>query len=228
MELKLRPGLIKNLRSEKLWTQEQLAEACGLGLRTIQRLEAQGNASLETIRSLSSVFEVEADDLVLTSDSFKPYKHSQRNYLLLAVPPLMPFVVLLLSTVVAEPYLIIAALLATAVTVLVLLFHCLTVEVTASSISWSLWLGILKKKIPLSSVVGCEIYDVPKWWLADYGLNPLLDNYHSVEFAGAMAIKIQIETGAAFIVGTDEPPYLKSAIDAALKFQAPSNDEPST
>lgn len=35
--------LIKRLREEKQWSQEQLGELCGLNLRTIQRLEKSEN-----------------------------------------------------------------------------------------------------------------------------------------------------------------------------------------
>jgi transcriptional regulator with XRE-family HTH domain len=48
----------KNLRDQYKWPQEQLAELCGLNVRTIQRVESGSKASLETLKSLASVFEV--------------------------------------------------------------------------------------------------------------------------------------------------------------------------
>ncbi|WP_440054795.1 helix-turn-helix transcriptional regulator [Pseudoalteromonas sp. T1lg65] len=49
---------VKKLRSEKGWTQQHLADACGLSLRTIQRVESEGQASKETMMSLCAVFEI--------------------------------------------------------------------------------------------------------------------------------------------------------------------------
>ncbi|RXJ74262.1 transcriptional regulator [Veronia nyctiphanis] len=59
---------IKHLRSSKAWTQQHLAEACGLSLRTIQRVENQGVASKETALSLSAVFETNIESIVPTRD----------------------------------------------------------------------------------------------------------------------------------------------------------------
>ncbi len=55
--------LIKKLRLQKGWSQEQLADLSGLSARTIQRLERGENASLETLKSLAAVFEINVADL---------------------------------------------------------------------------------------------------------------------------------------------------------------------
>ena len=51
--------IVRKLRLKHKWSQEQLAELCGLSIRTIQRVESGNEASLETLRSLASVFEVD-------------------------------------------------------------------------------------------------------------------------------------------------------------------------
>ncbi|MDB4076357.1 helix-turn-helix domain-containing protein [Porticoccaceae bacterium] len=51
--------IVKKLRLKHKWSQEQLAELCGLSVRTIQRVESGNEVSLETLRSLASVFEVD-------------------------------------------------------------------------------------------------------------------------------------------------------------------------
>ncbi|WP_069946474.1 helix-turn-helix domain-containing protein [Microbulbifer aggregans] len=55
--------IVKKLREKRNWSQEQLAQLAGLSLRTIQRVEAGNKASLETLKSLASVFEVELSKL---------------------------------------------------------------------------------------------------------------------------------------------------------------------
>jgi transcriptional regulator with XRE-family HTH domain len=63
MEMKVDSSLIKQQRERRAWSQEHLAEATGLGLRTIQRIEKTGAASYESARSLAAVFELDVADL---------------------------------------------------------------------------------------------------------------------------------------------------------------------
>ena len=55
--------LLKKLREERHWSQEQLATLAGISLRTVQRVEAGHNASLETLKSLAAVFEIDISKL---------------------------------------------------------------------------------------------------------------------------------------------------------------------
>ena len=50
--------VIKKLREQKQWSQEQLATLSGLSIRTIQRIESGNRASLESLKSLAAVFEI--------------------------------------------------------------------------------------------------------------------------------------------------------------------------
>ena len=62
--MRLNPKTIKQLRDDKNWTQQSLADPCGLSLRTIQRVEKEGVASRETMMSLCAVFEVKQSSLI--------------------------------------------------------------------------------------------------------------------------------------------------------------------
>lgn len=55
--------ILKKLREEKLWSQEQVANMAGLSLRTVQRVEAGNPASKETLKALASVFEINVSKL---------------------------------------------------------------------------------------------------------------------------------------------------------------------
>lgn len=55
--------VIRNLRIERGWSQEQLAEISGVSTRTIQRIERGGKASLESLKCLAAVFETSIPDL---------------------------------------------------------------------------------------------------------------------------------------------------------------------
>ena len=66
--MKINSNLIRKLRAERQWSQEHLADVCELSLRTIQRLETTGKASLETVRILAAVFEIDANKIILDND----------------------------------------------------------------------------------------------------------------------------------------------------------------
>ena len=55
--------LIQKLRLKRGWSQQQLADASGLSVRTIQRVEGGQPASSETLKSLAAVFEVDFSTL---------------------------------------------------------------------------------------------------------------------------------------------------------------------
>jgi transcriptional regulator with XRE-family HTH domain len=57
------PMLVQKLRLQRGWSQEQLAELSGLSVRTVQRVEQRHDASVETWKSLASVFEMDFNEL---------------------------------------------------------------------------------------------------------------------------------------------------------------------
>lgn len=63
MEMKLNAELIKRLRNEKAWSQDQLADVAGVSLRTIQRIEKNGIASLESKKAIASAFGMQSAEL---------------------------------------------------------------------------------------------------------------------------------------------------------------------
>lgn len=55
--------LVRKLRLQRGWSQEQVAEMSGLSVRTIQRIERGQSVGLESLKSLAAVFEVELSQL---------------------------------------------------------------------------------------------------------------------------------------------------------------------
>ena len=62
---------LKTLRRDKGWSQEVLAKASGLSVRTIQRIESDGKASAESTLSIASVFNLSPQALRATSDEIE-------------------------------------------------------------------------------------------------------------------------------------------------------------
>jgi transcriptional regulator with XRE-family HTH domain len=59
--------LIQKLRLQRGWSQQQLADLSGLSVRTIQRLEQGQSASVESLKSLAAVFEIDFSELQRTA-----------------------------------------------------------------------------------------------------------------------------------------------------------------
>jgi DNA-binding XRE family transcriptional regulator len=57
--MKINCALVLQLRNARSWSQEELATAAGLNLRTIQRIENEASASLQSKKALASVFSID-------------------------------------------------------------------------------------------------------------------------------------------------------------------------
>jgi transcriptional regulator with XRE-family HTH domain len=60
---------VRSLRERKSWSQEHLADASGLSVRTIQRVEIEGIASAETRLALAAALDVPVGELMPVSPS---------------------------------------------------------------------------------------------------------------------------------------------------------------
>ncbi|UTW56567.1 helix-turn-helix domain-containing protein [Kordiimonas sp. SCSIO 12610] len=61
--MEVNASIVRSMRMSKGWTQQHLADACDVSLRTIQRVEKLGTASNETVMGLCAVFEVDQKEL---------------------------------------------------------------------------------------------------------------------------------------------------------------------
>jgi len=62
--MRINSDLVIELRKEQSWSQEELATAADLSLRTIQRIENVGTASLQSVKSIASALEAEVGDFI--------------------------------------------------------------------------------------------------------------------------------------------------------------------
>ncbi|EOG5907748.1 2TM domain-containing protein [Vibrio vulnificus] len=59
---------VKECRLKQGWSQEQLAEMSGLSVRTIQRIEQGKEPSLDSLKSLAAVFNLDVSELHIKTD----------------------------------------------------------------------------------------------------------------------------------------------------------------
>lgn len=81
--MEVNASLIKSHRTNRGFTQQHLADACAISLRTIQRVERYGTASSETLMSLSAVFDVPSQLLIINNKEPETTTNNQPNLLLL-------------------------------------------------------------------------------------------------------------------------------------------------
>jgi len=79
MEQMIDKDLIKKLRIERSWSQDQLSSVSDLSLRTIQRIENEGTCSLESKKALGSAFEINANDLDVNTAAINTLASNNRG-----------------------------------------------------------------------------------------------------------------------------------------------------
>ena len=77
--MELNSLFVRDMRNQRGWTQQQLAEISNLSLRTIQRVELNGLGSLETSKSLAAAFDIERDLLLVISESPEARKQAYKQ-----------------------------------------------------------------------------------------------------------------------------------------------------
>lgn len=63
--------LILALRKKRSWSQDELAVSSGLNLRTVQRIERSGVASIQSRKALAAAFNIDVSDLDFQEESMK-------------------------------------------------------------------------------------------------------------------------------------------------------------
>ena len=81
--MKTDPQRLKQLREQRGWSQEQLAEIAGLSTWTVQRVEARGAASLETRMALAAALGIDASELGSAMHGPEVASHQGRSLVVL-------------------------------------------------------------------------------------------------------------------------------------------------
>jgi len=206
MEMKLKSKKIQELRTQKLWSQEELAAASNLSLRTIQRIEKDGISSVESLKALASVFGLPAEEITV-NDKSVDYRHTQIGWTLLTVFACVLFIDIYFP--VSSYFSIVIVLIAFAVS-------SLTISVNDKELAWYFGPRLFKKSKPIDEIASCEKVSNKWWWGWGIRLRPLA-GYWLYNVSGLEAVEITLKSGNKFRLGTDEPNYLYQAINNAIK-----------
>ena len=80
-DMNISSAVVRHLRTKRGWSQEQLATVSGLSLRTIQRVEADGNASQGTRVSLAATFGIQLTEFSTEADNTKLSLNHQAHHI---------------------------------------------------------------------------------------------------------------------------------------------------
>lgn len=104
MEMRIKGYWVKELRQERAWCQQHLADASGISLRTVQRIEKAGQASPESTKALAATFGVGANELLEVVASTRGRQRSYRLAIgIPAIAGLLASLAFLTTTATAEP-----------------------------------------------------------------------------------------------------------------------------
>ena len=70
--MKINADLVVKLRKKRSWSQDELAIASGLNLRTIQRIEKYASASLQSKKAVAAALDIDTRDLDNEEVHMKP------------------------------------------------------------------------------------------------------------------------------------------------------------
>ncbi|HEU4602474.1 MAG TPA: helix-turn-helix transcriptional regulator [Steroidobacteraceae bacterium] len=79
MDMKIDGKRIRLEREQRAWSQEHLAEVTGLGLRTIQRIEASRTGSYESVKAIAAAFATTVLSLRVTETAPEPQDSQRAN-----------------------------------------------------------------------------------------------------------------------------------------------------
>jgi len=71
IQMKINSSMIIELRRQRAWSQQQLADIACISLRTIQRIESSKKASQESIKAIAAAFDITVNHLLEPDTSSK-------------------------------------------------------------------------------------------------------------------------------------------------------------
>lgn len=212
MQMKINGNIVKQKRLAKLWSQEELAIASGLGLRTIQRVESTDSASFETLKSLASALELSTEELTLGIKESSNYFNVQLGYTILSVL-LIAFSLCVWQF--SKGQMEASAFIAIALTLCVvsLLFGTMSVMVSKEKLTWYFGIGFWTKKLNLAVIQDARPVKNKGWWgwgIRYYGGGWLYN------VSGLGAVELTLIDGKRLRIGSDEPDQLAQFLNSKL------------
>jgi len=143
------------------------------------------------------------------------YEHTQIGYLIIFV--LFAATVFVAIAGIVAPsdrgVLVMDGIIESILLICAIIFSKLTIKVDEETLHACFGIGLIRKKVPLREIVGCEPIRI-QWW---YGWGIHLTAYGWLyNVSGLDAVVITLRNGRKFALGTDDPQGLVSAIRTSI------------
>ena len=147
------------------------------------------------------------------------YQHTQRSaaaLFLLCVAAVIPIGLLVTGALATVPIGVRLTVLAASVVMLIsaFVFSSLTIAIRDGQLSWWFGPGVVKKTVPLSTIVSAEATTTSIF--AGWGIHLTMRGW-LYNVSGRQAVLVTQEDGKRFLLGTDEPDRLVQAIRSGAR-----------
>lgn len=142
----------------------------------------------------------------------KLYEHTQIGYL--TITSIGATLLFLIYIVVVEFYWI-SLLVILVLAIALFLFATLKITISDGWLTVRFGIGLIRKNILLKDIQSVQIFNYP--WYYGWGLRYSFRGEWVYSVSGFRAIKVITKTGEKYIIGTDEPEALASAIQKAIR-----------
>ena len=92
-------------------------------------------------------------------------------------------------------------------------FSSLIIEITPTHLCWKFGPGLIRKRVPLEDIADCEVTRTRAW--EGWGVR-LTRRGWLYNVSGLDAVLVRRKSGKQFLLGSDEPARLASALRASL------------
>jgi transcriptional regulator with XRE-family HTH domain len=83
MDMQLNKDQLRREREIRAWSQSHLAEVAGLSMRTVQRIENSGSASLESAKAIAAAFDTQVEALLSVATEVSKRKSFAKRFSIL-------------------------------------------------------------------------------------------------------------------------------------------------
>ena len=141
------------------------------------------------------------------------YDHTQTGYVMVCVLFVTAYAVASSRFFEASSARQISLVISILLLITIVAFYKLTITIDDEALCASFGIGLIRKKLPVSEIAGCESIRI-RWWYG-WGIYLTPDGW-LYNVAGWDAVAITLRDGRKFAFGTDDPYGLVAAIRAAI------------
>ena len=141
------------------------------------------------------------------------YEHTQTGYVMVLVLFVGAYAVASSRFFEASTARQISLVISILLLITIVVFYKLTITIDDEALCASFGIGLIRKKLPVSDIAGCEPIRIPWWYGWGIYLTPEGWLYN---VAGWDAVAITLRDGRKFALGTDDPDGLIAAVRAAI------------